>query len=203
MILSLVEAGQESLPNQRKNMISEMAVLNLVCQRLNEASISYMLTGSFAANFYAVPRMTRDIDLVIEIQKQDVEKILQLFEKDFYIDKASIEEALQYQSMFNIIHQESVFKIDFIIRKHHPYRKAEFQRRRQIQWNGQPLWIVSPEDLILSKLFWAQDSLSNVQLRDVKNLLDNISNLDKEYIQKWLQELHLEHVYEKVTNLHE
>ena len=48
-------------------MLEETEVLKLVCKTLDESNIPYMLTGSFAANFYATPRMTRDIDLVIEI----------------------------------------------------------------------------------------------------------------------------------------
>ena len=60
----------------------------------------YMLTGSFASNFYAVPRMTRDIDIVIEIQMKEADKIYQLFQKDFYVDKISINDAIQQQSMW-------------------------------------------------------------------------------------------------------
>ena len=49
-------------------MSEESEVLKEVCRRLEAADISYMLTGSVAANFYAVPRMTRDIDIVIEVK---------------------------------------------------------------------------------------------------------------------------------------
>ena len=46
-------------------MSDEIDILKLVCQCLEQVDIPYMLTGSFAANFYAVPRMTRDIDIVM------------------------------------------------------------------------------------------------------------------------------------------
>lgn len=180
-------------------MAEEIDLLKLVCQRLEETGIAYMLTGSLAANFYAVPRMTRDIDIVIEIDGLEISKFYQRFEKDFYLSKDSILEAIEHEGMFNIIHNHAVFKIDFIIRKDSPYRDTEFRRKNRIELDGVQIWIVSPEDLIISKLFWAKDSLSDLQLRDVKNLRASIKNLDEKYIGDWVQKLELSTLYEKVN----
>ncbi len=179
-------------------MSTELEVLKSICQALQQANIPYMLTGSFAANFYAVPRMTRDIDIVIEIFKNETDKLFEIFKNDFYIDQDSIDEAIKHESMFNIIHNESVFKIDFIIRKDSAYRNLEFQRRRSVKLNDVEIWIVSPEDLIISKLFWAKESFSETQINDVKNLLKSLKNLDFEYLQKWINSLKLNSIYEKV-----
>ena len=180
-------------------MFEELIVLKLVCQKLDSAKIPYMLTGSFAANFYAVPRMTRDIDIVIEIHKPtDTHMLMQLFQNEFYIDKASIDEAQKTYGMFNIIHNEFIFKIDFIIRKNTPYSYTEFQRKNRVLFDGIPVWIVSPEDLIISKLLWAKDSMSEMQFRDVKNLLQSIKNLNLEYLSEWIQNLELKQLYERV-----
>ncbi len=100
--------------------------------------------------------------------------------------------------MFNIIHQNTVFKIDFIILKNSSYRHIEFDRKRQVKLDDILIWIVSPEDLIISKLFWAKDSLSEMQLKDVKNLLKTLRNLDTAYLSKWVEALQLDAVYEKV-----
>lgn len=180
-------------------MSEEIDVLKFVCRRLEEVGIPYMLTGSVAANFYAVPRMTRDIDIVIELLELEADRFFQTFQSDFYISLSSIKEAINYQSIFNIIHNDTVFKIDFIIRKSSSYRQVEFKRRKRVQFDDVLIWIVSPEDLILSKLFWAKDSLSELQIRDVKNLLGSLKNLDEGYIQQWVKELNLQHVFEKVT----
>lgn len=179
-------------------MSQEFEVLKLVCNRLEIADIPYMLTGSLAAHFYAVPRMTRDIDIVIELLKPEMDRFFQLFKSDFYIVKDSISEAIENQGMFNMIHNDSIFKVDFIIRKDSSYRNAEFQRRCHLRLGDLESWVVSPEDLILSKLFWAKDSLSELQLNDVRNLFSAIKNLDKDYINKWVKKLELMHVYEKV-----
>jgi hypothetical protein len=181
-------------------MLEEFKVLKLVCNSLEQAGISYMLTGSFASNFYTIPRMTRDIDIVVEILKPDVEKFFHAFEKDFFIDQFTISDAIQHQGMFNIIHNDTVVKVDFIIRKHSPYRATEFRRRNRVQFGDTPLWIVSLEDLILSKLFWAKDSFSNLQLNDVKKLLESPHNLNMDYIHEWVDSLELKTVFEKVKS---
>lgn len=98
-------------------MSEEFEILKTVCQRLEQAVIPYMITGSIAANFYAVPRMTRDIDIVIEVKKEDVKRLFELFKDDFYVDSESITEAIEKRGMFNMIHNEHVIKVDFIIRK--------------------------------------------------------------------------------------
>lgn len=179
-------------------MSEELDLLKLVCTRLDQVNVPYMLTGSFAANFYTVPRMTRDIDIVIEIHDSNIRVIHQLFQKDFYVDKDSIADAVSEYSMFNIIHNDSVVKIDFIIRKNTPYRKIEFQRKRQILLGNTLIWIVSPEDLILSKLAWAKDSFSKMQITDIKNLFQSVKDLDVAYINKWVHLLDLNDIYEKI-----
>jgi hypothetical protein len=158
-----------------------------------------MLTGSLAANFYAAPRMTRDIDIVVEILKADVSKFVRIFQDDFYIDEGAVADAIKHETMFNIIHNDTVLKIDFVIRKESSYRNTEFQRRRRIKFDDIHIWIVAPEDLIISKLFWSKDTLSDFQLRDVKNLLTSTKNLDEEYISKWIQTLGLNSIYEKAV----
>ena len=180
------------------NIPSEIDVLKLVCNKLEKAEISYMLTGSFASNFYATPRMTRDIDIVIELSKLDTEKLCSIFQKDFYIDRDAIFDAIDCRGLFNIIHNDSVYKIDFIVRKEAEYRKTEFLRRRKVELSNIPIWIVSPEDLIISKLFWAKDSSSEMQIKDIENLLQSVEALDKGYLNSWIKKLNLDSVFEKV-----
>jgi hypothetical protein len=62
----------------------ELDVLKAVAAELEGAGVPYMVTGSMAANFYTVPRMTRDIDLVIELFERDVDRITRLFQQDFF-----------------------------------------------------------------------------------------------------------------------
>jgi len=108
-------------------------------------------------------------------------------------------EAVQHRGMFNIIHNASLVKIDFILRKEDPYRKTEFSRRRQVSLGGGHLWIASLEDLIISKLAWTRDLPSDRQLDDVKNLLQNRSALDVRYLDEWIEALDLKSIYGKAA----
>ena len=157
-----------------------------------------MLTGSTAANFYAVPRMTRDIDIVLEIKREDSHALVKLFEDDFYIDEETVLEAIEKNSMFNALHNDYVVKVDFIVRKPGEYRRLEFERRRLVDFAGQSIWVVSPEDLVLSKLYWAKDTFSDMQLGDVRNIISQLKDMDFSYIEKWVQELGIEEVYRRI-----
>lgn len=164
-------------------MKNELDVICDVSQRFDTLGIPYMLTGSMAMNYYAEPRMTRDIDLVVEITAQDVESLVSSFSDEYYIEESSVRNSVQHTTMFNIIELQSVIKVDCIIRKDTEYRQVEFERRRRIELGDVVTYIVSKEDLILSKLFWAKDSHSEIQLKDVANLMS--SGYDNSYVDTW------------------
>lgn len=159
---------------------TELDVLRDVSQRLEGAGISFMLTGSVAMNYYAQPRMTRDIDLVVSLSKPQTEQFFRLFERDYYFDRQRVAQAILQRRMFNLIHNDAVIKVDCVVLKTDSYRQEEFARRRKINLGDFETWIVSREDLILSKLFWAKDSKSEMQLGDVRNLLS--TDCDMEYV---------------------
>ena len=170
-------------------MSEEQEVLTTVTGRLESAEIPYMVTGSMAANFYTVPRLTRDIDCVVELTDRDVDRVVELFGHDFYMDGESMRDAVRRRGMCNLIHTATVVKVDFVIRKDSAYRKEEFARRRRASMGSHSFFIVAPEDLVLSKLEWAKDSHSELQLNDVRNLLRNGPTLDMTYLMRWAVEL--------------
>ena len=154
-----------------------------------------MLTSSMAMNYYAQPRMTRDIDLVIALSAADVDTVVRTFAGDYYVSPDAVADSIARQSLFNLIHEESVIKVDCIVRKDSPYRHAEFERRRRIPIGDFSTWIVSKEDLIISKLEWARDSESQQQLRDVRNLA--ASGYDLAYLERWTNELRLYKIWQR------
>lgn len=86
----------------------ELHILKSITARLQAAGIAYMVTGSMAMNFYATPRMTRDIDLVVELRDADVERVVDLFQGEYYIDRDMVELAIRNRAMFNMIHNDLV-----------------------------------------------------------------------------------------------
>ena len=171
-------------------MLNELDVLLDVSQRLTDVGILYMLTGSLAMNYYTLPRMTRDIDLVVAVQLQDIDAMVSALEPQYYVNRDAISRAITHERTFNIIHTKAFIKVDCIVKKRSEYRQVEFDRRQQVDFQGSEVWLVSKEDLIISKLYWARDSHSELQLRDVKNLL--ASGYDVEYLQRWTLKLGLD-----------
>ncbi len=161
----------------------ELDVLGIVSERLSAQGLAFMLTGSFALAHYATPRMTRDIDLVVEIAERDVDTLVRAFARDFYVDGDAARTAIRSETLFNLMHLESGIKVDLIVRKDSEYRAVEFARRRVVDFAGVRTSIVAAEDLILSKLIWARETNSDLQRRDVLQLL--ASPVDLEYVRHW------------------
>ena len=178
-------------------MLNELHIVRDVSQRLDSAGIGYMLTGSMAMNYYAQPRMTRDIDVVVALRCEDADRVVKLFSPDYYVSREAVADSIARQSLFNLIHNESVIKVDCIICKQNEFRLTEFNRRQCIKIQDFETWIVSKEDLILSKLFWAKDSHSELQLRDVKNLV--ATGCDRAYIEHWTPELGLANLWKEIA----
>lgn len=168
-------------------MLEELEVLKIVSERLETARLPFMLTGSFAMAYYGKPRMTRDLDIVVSLREDDVAGLVATLAPDFYIDADSVRAAVVSQRLFNLMHFATSIKVDLIVRKGSEYRQVEFARRQPVQMHDVKTWIVSREDLILSKLVWAQGSGSELQRRDVRTLLDE--SMDRAYLEHWAARL--------------
>lgn len=166
-------------------MNEQLAFAKLIADRLTEAGFPYMMTGSMAMAVYAVPRMTRDIDIVVAYRPQEAEKLAALFQPECFVDVEAVREAAAGRGMFNIIHREWFVKADFIARKAGVYRETEFERRRTVDVEDTPIVVTAPEDLILSKLHWAKDSGPELQQRDVRQISESSPDLDWRYLEKW------------------
>lgn len=166
-------------------MDEQFEFLRSIVHRLEGAGIPYMLTGSLALAIWARPRMTRDVDVVIEADQQAVQRLVAAFAADSYVSLEAATEAVTTRTMFNVIHLTSLLKADFILRREEPYERSKFARRRVVDVEGLPVAVISPEDLILSKLAWARGTESTRQAEDVRLLLRDVPELDNAYLQQW------------------
>ena len=178
--------------------MNEIDILRDVSAKLERAGINFMLSGSFAMAYYSQPRMTRDLDFVVELNSASGPTVYEVFKDSYYVSKEAIDEAILHESIFNLIHMESIIKVDFIIRKNREYRLAEFKRRKQITIADFTTYIVSIEDLIISKLIWMEDPGSELQKNDVKALLS--VDHDREYLQDWVSKLKLTSTLEQLRH---
>lgn len=180
-------------------MSDQLDVLKLVAAHLDAAGLPYMVTGSLAASHYAEPRFTRDIDIVVEIVPSDAERLARTLEGDFYVDEDALWHAAARRRMANVIHRELLVKVDFIVRKDTPFRVEEFRRRRPIVVDEATIWFASPEDVILSKLVWMAESGSEVQRRDINAMLALVPDLDRDYIERWVDQLGVQGLWKDLS----
>jgi hypothetical protein len=171
-------------------MISQEDFIQTVIQKLNEQDIPYMLSGSFSSSLHGRPRATKDVDIVIAPTEEQVLNFAENLGGSYYVSLAAVREAFAHNSTFNVIDNESGWKVDFIIRKDRPFSHKEFQRRCVAQIKGFNVWTTSPEDTILSKLEWSKDSRSELQFSDALGVvLVQWHRLDMDYLHKWAKEL--------------
>jgi hypothetical protein len=178
-----------------------MTVFQDVLARLEEAKIPYMVVGSLSSIVYGEPRMTKDMDIVVDVPAQDASKFEFYFPfSGFYCPPGDIlKDEIVNRGQFNLIHHESGLKIDVIVRKQSPHSIEEFKRRKKISfWKGFEAFIASPEDVIIKKLDFFREGGSEKHITDIRGILAS-TELDRAYLEKWIQSLGLETVWQKVT----
>ena len=174
-------------------MTSQEDFIQTVIEKLNEQDIPYMLSGSVSSSLHGQPRATKDVDIVIAPTEEQVLSFTENLGGNYYVSLDAVRDALAHNSTFNVIDNESGWKVDFIVRKDRPFSHKEFQRRYAAKIKGLDVWITSPEDTILSKLEWAKNSHSEQQFRDALGVaVVQWHRLDIDYMHKWAKELRVE-----------
>lgn len=183
-----------------KNLFIE--TLEWVCEKLESAGIPYMITGGSAVGFWGYIRTTMDIDIVIQIYGKQINTFLQDIEKEAYVDIEEAKSSILNRSMFNIILNNTCFKVDIIpLDDKNDYELEKFKRRIKIKFHNRDIFVTSPEDLIISKLLWGKSAGgAERQLRDSESIYKlNHGTLELNYIKKWVKILNLEDEFNKIT----
>jgi hypothetical protein len=175
-----------------------------VAEAFEKLGILYYIGGSIASSAYGIPRATMDVDMVSVLKPEYVQPLVQMLQPAYYIDEDMILDAIKRQSSFNIIHLETMLKIDVFISKNAPYDMEALKRRRKDSLDEDQanveFYLASPEDVVLNKLTWIRISggASDRQWNDVLGVLKVQENsLDKNYLYRWALELNVEDLLKK------
>ena len=173
-------------------------LLHRLVEALKAADVPYMLTGSFASSLHSIPRATRDIDIIIFPNREQLTHFIQsLPASEYYTDLEDAIDCLRRRSQFNIVDYATGWKVDFIIPPFDEFNIEEFERRCLIDIEGLQLSVVSAEDIVIAKLLWARAGESERQLQDAATVVRlQGSNLDISYIERWVRKLKLEEQWE-------
>ncbi len=162
--------------------------------------VPYLIGGSLASTLYGMIRTTQDSDIITEMRAEHIQPFIAALQDEFFIDEEMIADSIKHNSSFNIIHKESMFKVDVFIPRTRPYLQSQLTRARQQTFSLETevsAKFSSPEDTILSKLEWYRmgGEVSERQWRDILGVLKTRADeLDLVYLRKWAGEL-------KVTDL--
>lgn len=171
--------------------------LEPVAAALDDLGIRYRIGGSVASSAYGMPRSTLDVDLVAEVRREHAEALSVGLADEYYIDRASIVEAVASERFFNLIHFRTMVKIDVFVLEAAAYDRAAFERCQQRSvGSGAPRTfpMATAEDTVLRKLLWyrAVDEVSERQWADVLGMLRVQGGaLDREYLDHWAAALAL------------
>lgn len=175
-----------------------------VIKAFEKLSVAYYIGGSVASSAYGLARATLDVDIITALSNHNVNNLVTLLEKAYYIDKDMIIDAINTRSSFNLIHFETMIKIDIFIISEIDYDQSAFKRIRQesidIDNNAHKVYLASAEDVILSKLDWFRKGkeISEKQWHDILGVMKVQKDLlDMDYLQHWADKLNLKKLLDK------
>jgi len=167
-------------------------------------SIPYYIGGSVASSIYGMARATMDVDIVADLKNSHINCLKQILENEYYIDNEMIADAIRTNSSFNLIHLETMIKIDVFIHKEDPYAELALKRKRKDtleELANVEFYFSSPEDIIIAKVqrYKIGGFVSERQWLDVIGVIKVQGDLlDKKYLKRWSQKLGLASLMQKV-----
>jgi hypothetical protein len=150
------------------------AFFNYVIEVLENLEIPYMVVGGFAAIFYGEPRLTIDVDIVVDMEPEHIKPLVAAFPvPDYYVSEEGIRDSLQRGYPFNVIQPATGAKVDLVPLPRDPFTRSAFQRRQRLEFDeaGRSATFITPEDIIVAKLIAHRETGSDKHLRDARGVL--------------------------------
>jgi hypothetical protein len=163
---------------------------------LESLGLDYLVGGSLASSVHGVPRSTEDADIALDLPRERVGDLLAALNGGFYVDEERVRSAVARQASFNVIHLETMFKVDLFVIGHDPLGRSELARRQRhaVGPEAEEVEVASAEDTVLQKLLWYRlgNEVSDRQWRDLVGVLRvQGTRIDRAYLEEWAERLGL------------
>ena len=179
-----------------------LAAITPVIEALEELGVPYHIGGSVASSIYGILRATIDADLIANLRLEHIRPLVIRLQTNYYIDEDMIRDAIKRRSSFNVIHLDTMLKVDVFVPKSRLFDQEEFRRAQQevLLEGTRPFNVASPEGTILNKLEWYRmgGEVSDRQWNDILGVLKvQGTHLDMNYLQKWAANLNVTDLLER------
>jgi hypothetical protein len=193
---SLLRGKTVTLNGPAENWVQDpMEIAKILHAAMTELQIPYFILGGVATLVHGEPRTTMDLDIVAQIDRQAITRVVALLESQgFYCPFGAVAEIQAGTGrMLGITHTVSALSADISIMNDRDHARSEMARRQLIDMdNDISVWFCAPEDLILAKLQWGRSSASEKQQRDVLGVMKVQEGLlDLDYLRSWATQLDL------------
>ena len=181
--------------------MEQAELLRRVIDVLEDQGVTYLLVGSLASGVYGEPRLTADVDVVVDLRPDQASKLCAVFPSpEYYVSEKAAQEAVATRGQFNVIHPASGNKIDFIIARRDAWGRSQISRRRREQiLPGRSGYTAAPEDVIVGKLWYYHEGGSEKHLRDIAGMLQvSGDEIDTGYVDHWALQLGLTEEWQAV-----
>jgi hypothetical protein len=200
-----LSAGSLGTPSARATELPSdpIRVLLEIAAALDGVGVDYLLGGSLASSVLGEPRSTADIDLAVALREAAIPDLVRALEPTFFVDPESVREAVRRRASFNVLHRETMMKVDLFVLSGSAFDREQMQRRLLLSVSPDSKQLVavsSAEDLVLRKLAWYREGggVSDRQWRDVLGVLKvQRGRVDLAYLMRWAAELHLRDLLER------
>ena len=192
--------------NREEGETELLIALGRVVAALETLGVKYLVGGSMASSVFGEPRQTVDADVVARLFERHARPLLESLSKEFYADLSAILSAIQTQGCFNVIHLETVTKVDVFVRWRDPFGQSQLARRQRKsvgQASSLELFFASAEDTVLAKLEWYRKggSVSDKQWRDLLGVFKVQGGaLDRTYLTEWADKLGVADLLERALD---
>lgn len=176
--------------------------LDPLIDAFEQFGIQYYIGGSVSSSIHGMARRTQDVDVIADIQVTRVHLLAQFLQNDYYLDEQVWRDAIHYGQSYNLIHLNTMMKVDLMPFKRRAFTKEEAHRAQLhiLEAGTHPLNIASAEDAILTKLEWFHmgGRTSGRQWNDILEIIRRQGvALDLVYLRKWADTLGVRDLFEK------